>query len=304
MADDRPLCKTIKMKVEVLIQANNLLGEGPVWDHRNNEFLWVGIENNTLNFYDTKTKETNSFTFDYRVGAAVPVVASTTYLVALQNGLVFFNRSDKSVEYISNCEAEITTNRFNDGKCDPAGRFWIGSMDLKATAGKGALYSLDTNLKLKRHLSDLSIPNGMAWSNGSKSMYFIDTATGTVVEFDYDLIKGSISNGKTIITIPENMGCPDGMCIDVEGMLWIANWGAACVSRWNPNTGKLLQKVDVPALNVSSVCFGGKNFDTLFITSARTGLTNNELDEYPLSGSVFTFNPQITGIKSSFFKRN
>lgn len=288
--------------MEVLIQANNQLGEGPVWDHRNNELLWVDIEKRTLNFFNFISGTEKNHSFGHRLGAVIPIENSTNYLLALQNGLAFFNRENESLTYISNPESEIENNRFNDGKCDPAGRFWIGSMDVNAANDKGSLYYVDDFLTVIKMLSNATIPNGLAWTETGKQMYYIDTATRSVTQFDFDIGSGAIKNPEIVIKVPKEMGLPDGMCIDTEGMLWIANWGGANISRWNPLSGQLLQKVGVPALHVTSLCFGGINLDTLFITSAKAGLSKKQLIEYPLSGSVFKYSPDIPGLRSAFFK--
>ncbi|MBN2762997.1 MAG: SMP-30/gluconolactonase/LRE family protein [Bacteroidales bacterium] len=132
-------------------------------------------------------------------------------------------------------------------------------------------------------------------------MYYIDTLTYHIVSFDFDPDNGEIYHPKTVISVPTEHGAPDGMCIDEEGMLWIAHWGGANVSRWNPDSGELITMVNVPALLVTSCCFGGKNLDTLYITSARVDMSPDDMEKYPLSGSVFSFKPNVCGAKVNFF---
>jgi len=291
------------MEVKILIQSNNLLGEGPAWDSSTKELLWVDIENRTLNIFQTETGVESQFHFEHRLSAIVPIEKNPgKYILALQNGLAIFDRTTETLEYFSDCEKDLANNRFNDGKCDPAGRFWIGSMDLDAVAGKGTLYCVDNDLTITKKISGLSISNGMAWTKNGETIYFVDSPTQLVAKFDFEIKTASISNKKIVIEIPESMGVPDGICIDSENMLWVASWGGACITRWNPETGKLLQKVEVPAKNVTSLCFGGKDLDTLFITSARTGLNREELDEFPLSGSVFSYQPDVGGLIPKFYK--
>ena len=292
------------MGVETFIEANNILGESPVWDYRKKELLWVDIEKCIIFILNIDKNKITKYQMKNRVGAIVPVENSTKYLLALQDGLAIFNRVDESLEYISNVESELLENRFNDGKCDLHGRFWVGSMNIDAKKGKGGLYCVDSTLKVTKMLSNITISNGLAWSDNNKVMYYIDTATSKVLQFDYNLEKGLISNSKKIIEIPKELGYPDGMCIDKENMLWIANWGGANISRWNPFTGVMLEKVKIPALNVASLCFGGENMEILYITSAKMGLTKEQRKKYPLSGSVFTYKPQIGGIKTFFFKQS
>jgi sugar lactone lactonase YvrE len=290
------------MKAELFIQSNDQLGEGPVWDHRIDELLWVDIEGGKLHVLNWMTKERKTYDFSSRIGCVVPFEKSSDYLVALQKGLARFNRHNNSLVYLANPEADLPNNRFNDGKCDPEGRFWVGSMDVNATAKKGALYSLDHDFSVHNRLSDLSISNGLAWDTDKEIMYFIDTASRNVTSFKFNSKTATISGPKTIIEVPKEHGYPDGMAIDGAGMLWIAHWGGANISRWNPATGQLLTKVEVPALHVTSLCFGGEQLDTIIITSAKEGLSKAELKKYPLSGSLFKYKPKIQGLPATFFK--
>ncbi len=142
----------------------------------------------------------------------------------------------------------------------------------------------------------------MVWSNNQKIFYFIDTSDQAVKAFDFNCQTGCISSERLIIEVPKRMGAPDGMTIDCEGMLWIALWGGSCITRWNPENGKLLEKVELPTLNVTSCTFGGENMQTLYITTAQEGLTEQQLIESPLSGGVFQFKSDVKGYHSNFQK--
>ena len=166
----------------------------------------------------------------------------------------------------------------------------------------GSLYCLDTDLTVRKVLDKVTVSNGLAWSPDNTKMYYIDTATRKVVSFDYDLSSGNIKNKREVISIPEDTGKPDGMTIDEDGMLWIAHWGGYRVSRWNPKTGQLLQKVSVPAAQTSSCVFGGQNRSELFITTARTGLDQEELKKYPYSGGLFRVKTGVRGCPTYKFK--
>ena len=297
------LFKKEKMKVSLTYQAEFILGESPVWDYRSGELLWVDIENKTLNFYKTDTKKYEVFRFDNHPGCVVPIIGGH-YLLGLQKGLAVFNRDKGSLSYVSDPEKELKQNRFNDGKCDPRGRFWVGSMHLKAKEGRGTLYCLDNSMNVFSKIRGLSVPNGMAWSADNKKMFFIDSQTRKVFQFDYCDETSEISNQMIAIDVPEKHGLPDGMCIDHEGMLWIAHWGGGNVSRWNPENGKLLRKISIPSPHVTSCCFGNTHLDTLYITTARKGLSAEEIHAYPLSGSVFSIKPEVRGLKTSYYKIN
>lgn len=281
-----------------------MLGEGPVWDSSSKELVWVDIERCKLHIYHFPSGTKSDFQFDSLLSAVVPVDNSNLYLLAFQKGLALFNRGTGEFHYFDNPEKDIPTNRFNDGKCDPQGRFWIGSMDCGAAPGKGSLYRVDWNQKVTKMLSGVGVSNGLAWDESKSKMYYIDTLTYQVVSFDFDAASGSIGRQQSVIAVPKSHGAPDGMCIDEEAMLWIAHWGGANVSRWDPRNGKLLEKIPVPAPYVTSCCFGNDQLDTLYITSARTGLSDAEVTAYPHSGSVFSLKPGVKGKQSINFKIN
>ncbi|MEO0341041.1 MAG: SMP-30/gluconolactonase/LRE family protein [Bacteroidota bacterium] len=290
------------MQAEVFFQYDCVLGEGPHWDHQKQDLLWVDIEQGVLHRLTLREKrQYTTYTFDSRLGAAVPTNQGT-YLLALQKGLTFFDPEAEVLEYFAYPERDIPNNRFNDGKCDPAGRFWIGSMDCSAAAEMGNLYRVNKNQLVETMLTQLTISNGLAWNEAGDKMYFIDSATQSVQSFDFDLPSGAITNPQNVILIPEAEGIPDGMTIDAEGMLWIAHWGGHQVTRWNPENGELLQKIAVAAPHVTSCCFGGPQLDQLFITTARIGLSPEQLKQYPLSGSVFSVTPGVSGVAATEYK--
>ncbi len=151
-------------------------------------------------------------------------------------------------------------------------------------------------------IENVSISNGIVWSLDSDKMYYIDTPTQKVMVYDFNIETGEISNPKIAIEVSSDLGAPDGMTIDEEGNLWIALWGGSAVGCWNPESGELLRTVEVPAKNVTSCAFGGDNLETLYITTARTSTSDEELEKYPNAGGVFKTNPGVKGIKAFFFK--
>jgi sugar lactone lactonase YvrE len=191
--------------------------------------------------------------------------------------------------------------RFNDGKCDPAGRFWVGTMSGSQGKAMGKLYCLDTDLSLHIMETDIRISNGLTWNPEATVMYYIDTPTRQVVAYDYDVDSGTISNKRLIIEIPRQIGFPDGMTIDQEGMLWIAMWHGWNVTRWNPHSGKMLASYETPARNTSSCCFGGSDLQDLYITTARVGNTEEELTSQPQAGGLFRLRATCPGLPTLEF---
>jgi sugar lactone lactonase YvrE len=185
--------------------------------------------------------------------------------------------------------------RFNDGKCDPAGRLWAGTMELQGEPEMGALYRLDPDRRVHQILDRVTISNGLAWSHDRRRMYYIDTPTFTIDAFDYDLTTGHITNRRVAATVPKDFGYPDGMTIDGEDMLWVAHFGGGRVTRWKPATGQLLDQIRVPTKNVTSCAFGGAKLDQLYITTARVALQPSELANEPQAGGLFIVEPGVTG---------
>lgn len=281
--------------VEMAIDAKAILGEGPSWDNENGVLYWVDIEGEKLNVYDPSTDESRSIELGQYVTSVVPAGIGKV-AITLKSGYYLLNLETESLTLLKELEADKTENRFNDGKCDAKGRFWAGSMDMTQNNKQGSLYCLNNHQNAELKLSGLGISNGLAWSPDNRYFYFIDTPTKKVVRYDFELVTGQISNPIEVIDFSGEQGMPDGMTIDSEGMLWIAHWNGAQVSRWNPESGERLLQVPVPALNVTSCVFGGEDFTTLYITTARSGMDSEQLQKYPDAGGVFRLE---TGIKGS-----
>jgi sugar lactone lactonase YvrE len=274
------------MSPEVVSGIKCELGEGPLWDASKNRICWVDILNGKIHEWSPATETSNTLSVGQMIGT-MALCEDGNYIAALKDGLGFVNRKTGKVKMITNPEEDVPENRFNDGKCDPAGRFWAGTMPISEDRASGSLYMLDSSKTCIKKEIDISISNGLAWSLDHKVLYYIDTPTLKVVAYDYDNEDGVISNKRAVITIPKEEGFPDGMTIDSEGMLWIAHWGGWQITRWDPNTGKKLFAFKLPVSNVTSCTFGGKTMKDIYITSARKGLSNGELAKQPLAGSLF-----------------
>lgn len=291
--------KNVQASLEYKIDAS--LGEGAIWNYKSQELYWIDIEQKALNVYNPNTKKNKIISTPSRIGTVVPM-NSNEVLSALEDGVYRTNLTTGASTLYTDMKQQLLDSRLNDGKCDPSGRFWVGSMHLQQETGKATLYAIDADGKLEMKIDSVSISNGIVWTSDKKTMYYIDTPTSQIKSYDYDNETGAISNSKIAVQIPTELGFPDGMTIDEEDMLWVGMWNGNAVIRFNPKTGKVLQKVAVPAHNVTSCAFGGKNLDTLFITTARVDMTDDELKKYPLAGSLFKVVPGVKGVKSFFFK--
>ncbi|MFT7363536.1 MAG: sugar lactone lactonase YvrE [Algoriphagus sp.] len=286
------------MQVTHLFASQCFLGEGPYWHAGRQSFFWVDIENGKLFENNLKTEKTKTRSFPHRL-TVVLEDKEGNLILGLDRKLARFDLETEELTWLLEVEPELPIHRFNDGKVDPKGRLWIGTLSTKFTAGAGSLYCISEPNRVDKKLDKLTISNGMAWIEGHETFYFIDSPTRQIKAFDYSLESGEIEFRNIAVTVPEELGTPDGMCIDKEGMLWVAHYGGAGVFRWNPNTGELLEKIKLPVPHVTSCCFGGPNLDQLLITTAQENLSEAQLKEFPMSGDVFLVKTKTQGFPST-----
>jgi len=283
------------MNAELVLDVRAQLGEGPVWHPREQRLYWVDISAGLVHVHDPEGKPDVVYRVGQMVGAAVPR-RSGGLVLATQAGLGTFDLQRQEFTLLAAPEKHLPDNRFNDAKCDPRGRFWAGTMSMVRKPGTANLYCLDTDGTLRRVFGGVTTSNGLDWSPDQRTMYYIDTPTLQVAAFDYDADTGAISNRRVVVAFPPGIGRPDGMTVDADGMLWIAHWDGGRVSRWDPTKGCLLQEIHLPVARVSSCAFGGPNLDRLYITTARHGLTEEQLRDQPHAGSLFAVRPGVVGL--------
>jgi sugar lactone lactonase YvrE len=300
------------MQVEIIHAASATLGEGPAWDAKSQTLYWVDILEKRIHYH--RNDDNGFIQLDEMPGCLAPCKNGTLLIAACASILTLdpfdqrFNKlsastQDKPASATQTVLATVTepaNNRFNDGKCDPAGCFLAGTMNMDEKSPTGALYSFDGQT-VTRLLDGIRISNGLAWSPDHKTLYYIDTPTREVKAFDYDLFTGLIANPRVVITIPETLGWPDGMTSDTDGNLWIAMWSGASVTRWDPQKGQLVEQIPLPAKNVTSCIFGGKGLDELYVTSARLGLNKPDLTDYRHSGSLMRVKTKVRGMPTFEF---
>lgn len=289
--------KTAQLEYQIEAQ----LGEGAYWDSPTQKLYWVDILGMQLHIYDPATKSNASFPTPSRVGTVVPQTDSTA-VVALDDGIYIINTNSGIISLLSDIEKEATWNRFNDGKCDPSGNLWVGSMHLEEQDALGSVYKVDPMGKTTKMIDSVTISNGLVWTKDRGTFYYIDTPTATIRAYDFDAESATISNPRDAVYVDPAIGYPDGMAIDEEDKLWVGLWNGNAVARFDPMTGSLMEKIEVPgAHNVTACAFGGPNLDILYITTARKDMSQAELVDKPLSGSLFVANPGVKGVPSSRF---
>ncbi len=291
----------INYKLDLIIDARAQIAEGPFWDQEKQLLYWVDILEKTINIYNPVVGKNEIIQLEKMIGALIPA-ENGKMLAALEDGLYLIDPETSEQEFLVNPESNTEQTRFNDGKCDRKGRFWVGTMDLEENRELGTLYCLDRELNLEEKVKNVKISNGLAWSLDNQTMYYIDSPTKEVLAFDYDLETAEITNKRVIIEIPEGEGVPDGMTIDAEGKLWIAHFGGAQVSRWDPDSGEKIDSAQLPVSNVTSCAFGGKNLEDLYITTASVGLSEEEKKEQPHAGGIYRYQAGVKGLAAVKFK--
>ena len=287
---------------ELILDAKAQLGEGPCWDATTRTLYWINIYAGEIHAYSPETGSDRVVSINESIGCLAPTKAGRL-VIASQSGIALLDPATGRRTSLTSPETHLPGNRFNDGKCDPAGRFLAGTMDNAEVEASGSLYSLSPDGTLKTLLTGVRISNGLAWSPDYRTLYYIDTPTRKVLAYPYDLATGDISRPRQAIYVQEELGWPDGMTSDTQGKLWIAMWGGATLTKWDPDTGRLLQKIPIPALNVTSCAFAGEGLTDLYITSASKGMSAAQLAQYPLTGGLFRLQTGIQGMPTFPFAK-
>lgn len=277
------------------LEVGNTLGEGVIWDHRQQCVWWTDIKQNKMfkwSFddqlcqYDTPESLCSfGFTSD-----------PDNFVCAFASGFALFNPVTGAVQWITKITENLSYNRLNDGRVDRQGRFWAGSMREKGQGLNGALYRLDEH-QITKMLSDVQISNSLCWSQKADYMYFADSPKQTIWRMKFEPSSGEIGH-KQIHVKTENNAYPDGSCIDSEDQLWNAQWGASQVVRYD-TLGKETLRISLACCQPSCVAIGGPDMSYLFVTSARAGLSEEVLNKHPANGNLFIYKTPFKGLEES-----
>jgi sugar lactone lactonase YvrE len=281
------------IQVEPIGTQFSVWGEGPLW--HNDRLLYVDIESHKICVYDPSTGAEKSWDVGQRVGVVVPR-ASGGLVWAGDSGFHFLDESTGLSTAIGDPEPELPDNRFNDGKCDPAGRFWAGSICLKKRQ-EAALYCLHQDLRIEKKFSPVTNSNGIVWTRDGSIMYYIDTPSKKIRAFDFDVSTSAISGERVIWDTSEDATSPDGMTIDSQDRLWVAFCHGGKVICYDPATRSVQQQIDFPCIETTACAFGGPDLGDLYVT---TGLKPG-LDE-PLAGRLFVCRPGAQGVPAATFR--
>lgn len=275
------------------------LGEGPLWVAQENALYWLDILQNQVHKLHVNNGKRQTWHFAEPI-TSMAVRQFGGLVASITKGFAVIDLANLVIEPIVTTESDLPGNRFNDGKVDGNGRYWAGTMDNGGKQATGSLYRLDPDLSLHKMDSPYLISNGPAFSADGKTMYHTDSIKKTIFAFNLHE-DGSITGKRPFIQLIDAAeGSPDGMTVDSENCLWLAHYGGARLTRYSP-AGQVMQVVPLPVPNVTSCTFGGPDLDTLYITTARAGLSPAEREQYPLAGSLFAYQPGVAGLPTPLF---
>jgi sugar lactone lactonase YvrE len=282
-----------------VVDGRAILGEGPSWCPVERALYWVDIHAPALHRFEPRSGATRRWSLPEDIGSFA-LRQGGGAVVALRTCLGFLDLDDGRLTRVCEPEADRPHHRFNDGKCDRRGRFWSGTMPTTMREPTGALYRLDPDLTWHRMLDGFTVPNSIAWSPDSRTMYFADTPTRHIFAFDFDLDRGTLANRRVFATVPEGAGYPDGSTVDAEGCLWNAHWDGWRLTRYAPD-GRIDRVLELPVQRPTSCAFGGDGLDVLYITSASHRLTPDDLRRGPQAGGLFAVDVGVTGLPEPRF---
>ncbi|XP_017785379.1 PREDICTED: regucalcin-like [Nicrophorus vespilloides] len=279
------------------------LGEGPHWDQRTQSLYYVDIIGKTIHKYTPATEKHSKAQLDENVSIIIPKDGEPEKFIVTMNRKIVDIEWDgtspnvKNIKILTEVDKEnsVNTNRINDGKCDPKGRLWFGTMggqqmNWQKATNSGSLFSMDSKCNVTKHVNNICLSNGLTWNADRTKFYYIDSMKFTIDEYDYDDESGKIGNGRAIFTLSLNNieGIADGMTIDTDGNLWVAIFKSFLVIQIDPRKPEtLLRTVKIPAKLVTSVAWGGENLDELYVTSGKFTMDNVVLDAKEGHGGLF-----------------
>lgn len=281
-------------KAECVLPAQAMLGEGARWFSNEQRLYWVDILRCEVHRFNPATGRDEMRKTPCHVSMVQPTTQGDLVL-ATRDGIARMDFESGQFTPLNDPETDLPGNRFNDGKPDPRGRLFVGSLAYDGSDKMANLWRIEPDLSFTKLIDHVGNSNGLGWSPDEKTFYWTDTKTGCVFAFDYDVATGDIYNRRIAVQVDKAIGRPDGLAVDEEGFLWTALWAGGGVARWNPATGAMVAKVECPALNVTCPTFGGADLDVLYFTTAQLGREDAVASPEPEAGNLFAAKVGVKG---------
>lgn len=286
--------------IQCVAQTEDVIGEIPLWDEREQALYWIDIFKPALHRLDGASGKVTSWTPPEKSGSFA-IREGGGFLMATRSGLAFYEPKSGSFERVVDLEPDLPDNFLNDGHCDRQGRFWVGSMDKLLENPTGRLHRYEGDGSHEVCDNNIWISNGVAFSPDGTVMYFADSHYHAIYAYDLDPASGAVSNKRLFASTEGKPGVPDGATVDSQGFLWSAQFDGGCVYRYTPD-GDVDRKIELPVSRPAAVAFGGANFEILYVTTARFRLPHDALERQPLAGAVLAVDAGVTGLPEPRFK--
>ncbi len=293
-------------QLRVAVATPARLGESPVWHPGEQVLYYCDISGRSLQRFDPATQALAQWRFEAEPASLAPLLGGGL-LLAMRDGLWRFDGVSGQRERLAESPYDAANERFNDGKCDPQGRFWVGTVYEPREPALAALYCFSSG-KLALRKGGITVSNGLAWSPNGRTMYWSDTKAHTIFAFDFDPATAALANQRVFASFPMKEagqaldtygGRPDGAAVDAEGCYWVAMFEGQRVLRLSPR-GEVIRELRLPVRCATMPCFGGSDLKTLYLTTAREKRPEAELAAQPLAGCVFALDVDIPGLPANF----
>ena len=291
----------LNLTVECVLDARNTTGESPLWSVREAALYWVDIPAGLIQRWRPDTGERRSWQLPTAVGS-IGLRQRGGLVVALRSGFHLFDLESDALTFLCHPEPGLASNRLNDGKVSPEGRFWAGTMDERPEKEPiGSLYRLDADHRCARTVGGVKVSNGLAWSPDGRTMYHSDSRGGAIFRHAYDPQTGTLGEREVFAQMQPEWGRPDGGATDEEGCYWSCGVGAGRINRFSPE-GELIGFVPMPVLHPTMPCFGGASGRTMYVTSHRENYSTEDLARTPQAGGVFMLEPGVAGAPAALYQ--
>ncbi len=280
------------------VEVKNRLGEGVLWDAETGSVWWTDILSKKLYAYHLSNAELSVWDTPEQLACFALVENHSKILAGFESGFAYFEPESAELEWICKVEPDNPSSRLNDGRTDRQGRFWVGtlSQDASVSGDFGALYSLDSEHQLRKHLSEIEVSNSLCWSPESNYLYHCDTPKQTIQRYEFDQVSCELANGVDFVSTEEHC-YPDGSIVDADGFLLNAQWGGSKVVRYNRD-GAVDSELLMPVSQPTCVAIGGPDANLLFVTSAKEALERNE----PEAGNLFIYKTDLVGLPEARYR--